>query len=204
VLGLLGPLVVCTSRVHLLGFNKFYNTRSTALPCIAARSLMPSSMLARCRLDTGSMQARCLEAGAQTPGWTAVAREGRRCPRECHTQPVREDLVENGCAADEQHQIKCCQVCADARSAVTFADCCPLHIAEPSPTHLPAPHAPYALSARVLSPWLQATWRSSCRCCCPLPRSATMALRPLPLAAGARLSPATSPITFPRSLEPLC
>ena len=38
VLGLLGPLVVCTSRVQLLGFNKFYNTRSTALPCIAARS----------------------------------------------------------------------------------------------------------------------------------------------------------------------
>jgi hypothetical protein len=48
----------------------------------------------------------------------------------------------NGRAADEQHQIKCCQVCADARSAVhvAFADaahctCRAEPNASPSPTH---------------------------------------------------------------------
>ena len=71
---------------------------------------------------------RCNKWTVPTPEWTAVAREGRHCPRACHTQPVREDPVKNGRAADEQHQIKCCQVCADARSAVTFADCCPVHL----------------------------------------------------------------------------
>jgi hypothetical protein len=71
---------------------------------------------------------RCNKWTAPTLRWTAAAREGRRCLRACHTQAVCEDPVQNGRAAGEQHQIKCCQVCADARSAVTFADCCPLHL----------------------------------------------------------------------------
>lgn len=71
---------------------------------------------------------RCNKWREPTSGWTAVAREGRRCPRACHTQPVREDPVENGRGAGEQHQIKSCQVCADARSTVTFAACCALHL----------------------------------------------------------------------------
>ena len=71
---------------------------------------------------------RCNKWPEPTLRWTAVAREGRRCRRACHTQPVREDPVKIGHSAGEQHQVKCCQVCADARSAVTFADCCSLHL----------------------------------------------------------------------------
>ena len=59
--------------------------------------------------------------------------DGRRparpaLPAGWHAQYVREDLVQNGRAAGEQLQIKCCQVCADARSAVTFIDCSSLHL----------------------------------------------------------------------------
>ena len=70
----------------------------------------------------------CNKWTAPTERWTAVAREGRRCPRACHTQAVCEDPVENGRAAGEQHQISCCQVCVDTRSAVTCAACCSLHL----------------------------------------------------------------------------
>ena len=73
----------------------------------------------------------CNKWTAPTERWTAVAREGRRCPRACHTQAVCEDPVENGRAAGEQHQISCCQVCVDARSAVTCAACCSLHLSSP-------------------------------------------------------------------------
>ena len=71
---------------------------------------------------------RCNKWPEPTLRWTAIAREGRRCRRAWHTQPVREDPVKIGHSTGAQHQVKCYQVCADARSAVTFADCCSLHL----------------------------------------------------------------------------
>ena len=127
--------VQATRRVSLLRAGhqrlRFHSMRHLSLALsVFFLSTLPQSYYSRIVLFCirRKLCSGCNKWTAPTERWTAVAREGRRCPRACHTQAVCEDPVENGRAAGEQHQISCCQVCVDARSAVTCAACCSLHL----------------------------------------------------------------------------